>query len=87
MMQVWSLGQEDALEEGMATHSSIVGWEIPQTGELGKLQCIGLQKARHNWSDLGTYAYLTYIVTKFILTEDNFGYITEWTTYVFNPLI
>ena len=28
-MQVWSLGQEDSLEKGMATHSSIVAWRIP----------------------------------------------------------
>ena len=31
--QVWSLGQEDPLEEGMATHSSIFAWEIPETEE------------------------------------------------------
>ena len=36
-MQVWSLGQEDPLEEGMATHSSIA-WRIPWTGEAGQLQ-------------------------------------------------
>ena len=36
-MQVWSLGQEDPLEEGMATHSSILVWRIPWTEELGGL--------------------------------------------------
>ena len=41
---VRSLGQEDALEEGMATHSSILVWEIPWTEEPGGLQSIGLQK-------------------------------------------
>ena len=35
--QVWSLGQEDPLEEGMVTHSSILAWEIPQTEEPGGL--------------------------------------------------
>ena len=30
-MQVWSLGQEDSLEKEMATHSSVVAWEIPRT--------------------------------------------------------
>ena len=35
-----SLGQEDSLEEGMATHSSILAWTIPRTGEPGGLQSI-----------------------------------------------
>ena len=41
-MWVQFLGQEDALEEGMATHSSILTWEIPWTGETGGLQFVGL---------------------------------------------
>ena len=36
-MQAWSLGWEDPLEEGMATHSSIYTWEIPGTEEPGEL--------------------------------------------------
>ena len=43
-MQVRSLGQEDPLEEGMATHSSILAWRIPWTGEAGGLQSVGLQR-------------------------------------------
>ena len=43
--QVQSLGQEDPLEEGMATHSSILAWEIPWTEEPGGLQSIRLQRA------------------------------------------
>ena len=42
------LGQEDPLEESMATHSSILAWRIPQTEELGKLQSTGSQRVRHN---------------------------------------
>ena len=38
------LGQEDPLEEGMATHSSILAWRIPQTDETGGLQSIVLQR-------------------------------------------
>ena len=40
MQETWvpSLGQEDPLEEEMATHSSIIAWEIPQTEEPGGLQ-------------------------------------------------
>ena len=41
--QVQSLGQEDLLEKGMATHSSILAWRIPWTEELGGLQSIGSQ--------------------------------------------
>ena len=39
--QVWSLGQEDPLEKGMATHSSILALEIPWTEEPGGLQSVG----------------------------------------------
>ena len=46
--QVQSLGQEDLLEKGMATHSSILAWEIPWTEEPGGLQSIVLQRVRHN---------------------------------------
>jgi len=43
-MQVQSLGQEDSLEEGMATHSSILAWRIPWTKELIGLQSRGSQR-------------------------------------------
>ena len=46
--QVQSLGQEDPLEKGMATHSSILGWRIPRTEEYGGLQSMGLQRVRHD---------------------------------------
>ena len=46
--QIRSLGQEDALEQEMATHSSILAWKIPQTEEPGGLQSIGSQRARHD---------------------------------------
>ena len=46
--QVQSLGWEDPLEKGMATHSSILAWRIQWTEELGGLQSIGSQRVRHN---------------------------------------
>ena len=46
--QVQFLGQEDPLEEGMATHSSIVAWRIPWTEEPGGLQSMGLQRVGNN---------------------------------------
>ena len=47
-MGIQSLGQEDPLEEEMATHSSIFAWRTPWTEEPGGLQCTGSQRVRHN---------------------------------------
>ena len=49
---VRSLGREDCLEKGMATHSSVLAWRIPRGEEPGGLQSTGSQKVGHNWSDL-----------------------------------
>ena len=46
------LGQEEPLEEGMATHSNVLAWRIPWTEKLGGLQSIALQRGRHDWCDL-----------------------------------
>ena len=46
--QVQSLGQEDPLEEDIATHFSILAWRIPWTDEPSGLQSIGWQRVRHN---------------------------------------
>ena len=43
-MWVLSLGEEHPLEEGMATHFSILAWRIPWTEESGRLQSVGLQR-------------------------------------------
>ena len=45
MQETWvqSMGQEDPLEKGMATHSSILAWRIPWTEEPGRLQSMGCQ--------------------------------------------
>ena len=50
MLESWvpSLGLEDPLEKGMATHSSILAWKIPWTEEPGGLQPIGSQRVRHD---------------------------------------
>ena len=50
MQETWvsSLGQEHALEKGMATHSSILAWKIPGTEEPGGLQSMGSQTVRHD---------------------------------------
>ena len=47
-MWVGSLGQEDPLEEGMATHSRILAWRISWTEEPGGPQSMGSQRVRHD---------------------------------------
>ena len=46
--RVQSLGQEDPLEKGIATHSSALAWKIPCTKEPGRLQFMGLQRVGHD---------------------------------------
>ena len=50
MQEIWgqSLGWEDSLEEGMATHSSILAGESPRTDKPGGLQSMGLQRVGHD---------------------------------------
>ena len=47
-MWVQFLGQEDPLEEEMATHTSILAWKIPRTEELGEIQSMEEQRVRHD---------------------------------------
>ena len=46
--RISSLGGEDPLEKGMATHSSILAWRIPPTVKPGRLQSKGSQRVRHD---------------------------------------
>ena len=50
MQETWikSPGWEDPLKEEMATHSSILGWKVPWTGEPGGLHSMGLQRVRYD---------------------------------------
>ena len=50
MWETWvsSLGQEDPLEKGMPTHSSVLAWRIPRTEEPGGLQSMGSQRVGHD---------------------------------------
>ena len=50
MQKTWvqSLGQEDSLEEEMATHSRVLAWRIPGTGEPGGLPSMGSHRVRHD---------------------------------------
>ena len=70
--QVWFLGQEDLLEKGMATHSSILAWRIPWKEEPGGLLSMRSQRVGHdlvtelNWTDVYTHPH------KYILRELQF---------------
>ena len=67
MQETWdeSLGQEDPLEKGMATYSSILAWRIPWTEEPGGLQSLMSQKGQTQLSD---FLYYYYYAT---LTQNN----------------
>ena len=67
-MRVQSLGQEDPLEKEMATHSSILVWEIPWTEEPGELQSRGSQRVGH---DLVTKQQQQYLHNKRDMSKNN----------------
>ena len=57
--QIKSLGWEDSLEKGMATHSSMLAWRIPWTEEPGRQHSMELQRVRHDWMmNTFTFYYL-----------------------------
>ena len=55
--QVWFLGQEDSLEEEMATHCCILAWEISWTEEAGRLQSMGLQRVKQDQACMHKHVY------------------------------
>ena len=59
MQDTWvqSLGQEDFLAKGMATHSNILAWRIPRTEDLGGLQSMGSQRVGHHWVTFTFFHY------------------------------
>ena len=74
--RVQSLGQEDPLETGMATHSSILAWRIPWTEEPGGLQSMGSQRVGHDWATKHTQEKIRVLFLKDIwksVTKDSRG--------------
>ena len=61
--RVQSLGWEDPLEKGMATHSSILTWRIPWTEEPGKSQSMGSQRVGHDW---GTFTFINTLLASLL---------------------
>ena len=76
--QVRSLSQKDPLEKKMAAHSSTLAWEIPWTGESGRLQSMGSQKVRHNRA---TTTIIVHIVEEY-MTEVGYKTFGRYKTFV-----
>ena len=55
-----------ALEKEMATHSSVLAWRIPGTGEPGGLPSMGSHRVRHDWSDLAAATYLEHFLSVYV---------------------
>ena len=68
MQETWvrSLGWEDPLEEGMATHSSILAWRIPWMEEPGGLQSTGSQRVGHYWATLPSPSHANKVMLKIL---------------------
>ena len=77
-MWVPSLGWEDPLEEGMATHSSILAWRIPRTEEPGGLQSMGSHRVRYDWSGLAARGWRR---GNLHLTEEKTEVQRNWVAY------
>ena len=72
-MMVQSLGGEDPLGEGTATHSSILTWRIPWTEEPGRLQSKGLQRVGHNRATIPPTTQISYSSKKKKKRKDFFS--------------
>ena len=60
-----------ALEKEMATHSSVLAWRIPGTGEPGRLPSMGSHRVGHNWSDLAAAAATGFSVLAIVCRESS----------------
>ena len=63
-----SVGWEDSLDEGMATHSSLLTWRIPWTEEPGGLQFNRVAKSRTRLTQLSTHTHILVDLKKVVLT-------------------
>ena len=68
----------------MATHSSILAWEIPWTEESGRLQSIGLQRVGHDWA---TLLFIRGILENYYMTEEKYVWNAEYTFTISFPVI
>ena len=70
-----------ALEKEMATHSSVLAWRIPGTGEPGGLPSVGSHRVRHDWSDLAAAAGEIYEMRRLYIVKAVFCHLA-YLTYV-----
>ena len=77
MQETWvqCLGWKDALEEEMATDSSVLAWKIPWTEEPGGLQSMGLQRVRQDWV---TNTFTFTIMSTLVLDVGYQGFLKKW---------
>ena len=69
-----------ALEEEIATHSSVLAWRIPGTGEPGGLPSMGSHGVRHDWSDLAAAAAA--LLTVYVTPSSLFTYLHYYLSYL-----
>ena len=92
MWETWvqTLGEEDPLEKGMATHSSILAWSIPWTEELGRLQSMELQRIGHKWVTNTTLSIMVYprilSIVPCIIHSVQFSSVAQSCLTVCNPM-
>ena len=82
-MQVLFLGQEDSLEEEMATHSSILTRKIPRTEEHGGLQSTGSLRVGHDWAHAHTHTHTPVETDRSKVSGSNNSK-KKWTEYLMN---
>ena len=71
-----------ALEKEMATHSSVLAWIIPETGEPGGLPSLGSYRVAHDWSDLAAVAEITEAQIVCLLIQFTLRYHLSLITYI-----
>ena len=89
LLAVWetwvrSLGREDPLEKELATHSSVLAWEIPWTEEPGGPQSIGSQRVGHEQSDLAPTPFHTVSMSLFSMSASPQRMDTEILVHIHN---
>ena len=67
-----------ALEKEMATHSSVLAWRIPGTGEPGRLPSMGLHRVGHDWSDLAAAAMSCGFAKSRNITLKKISFYSQW---------
>ena len=85
--RIWYLDQEDPLEKEIATHSSILAWEIPWTEEPGGLQSMGTQRVRNDWSNLAHTDVMALLMIRFIFKIKQMAFTHEHFQLVANIVL